>query len=521
MHSIVSKEYINLLKDSSDPMDAEDLHKLSLDPITWTEQTRYVRGEKFTFNKREYLHQLYRDLGHTILIKKGRQTEITEYLLNMILFNAWKYAGTIHVYMADRQGHTYKFSNHRMKIEAIKNSEMIQKIVNYKDHTTTKMVLKNGSIVYFLSAWNGFIEAESIATDFAYLDEIHAVDLAQLASLRESMAHSKYNILYGVGIGTIEGSEWDKLFKKSTMNQWDSKCKAWIPKYPNARYSGYHIPQTIVPYITSQQIQLKKLDYPPAAFEINVMGNTVKGSAVPLSAEDIKNVLIPSLNFTMPDDVDHSAGPVFIGIDWGGGNKAFTVPYITQFTNPHIPIWKLLYTTRITDSNTDTQIQKISNLIDAYNPDIGVQDIGGGIHQTQAIDAAYGYKICKCHFSAPIQTPYVDDKFVSQNLIKVHRSYALELVFDMIKLPYIDSQNNTIYKTQIPHAEPDKMQWLFDDFTSMYGEDAKTLNGLEYIRYDKAPTDTNDGLMAAAYNLVATEIWKRRMRDDGDISVAY
>jgi len=517
--TFVSKDYIQLVNNSSDPADSKQSQELSLDPVTWTEQTRYVRGAQFTFDKRQYLHQIYRDTAQRIYIKKGRQTEMSEWLINMILINAWKYPGTVHAYIADRQSHTFKFSNQRMKIEAIRNSQLIQKIVHLKNHTTTKMTLNNGSIVYFMSAWNGFIESESVTADFGYIDEIQNMDLINFASFISSMSHSKHQKLYGVGIGTIEGSEWDKLFNNTTMNRWDAKAKAWIPKKPNKEYSGYLIPQTIVPWITKAMIEKSRREFPPAQFAIQVMGESIKGDAVPLSIEDMKKILVPG-GFTMPKAVDHSLGPITIGIDVGGGTKAFTVPYIEQWTDTDIPISKLLYTTRITDVDTESQIFKLGNLIDAYEPNIGAIDLGGGTRQTQEIENKYGHIICKCNYSAPLQTPYVYNKVSSQNLLKVNRSYLLEQVFDQIKTPHIQD-GHIIQKIQIPFKDnPEEITWLLNDFTAMFGTYKKASNGQEHMDYDKAPTVTNDALMAKGFSTAAFQLWKRN-NQSGESYVDY
>jgi len=511
--TFVSKEYIKLINNSSDPADTQETQELSLDPVTWTEQTRFVRGDKFTFDDREYLHQIYRDTAKRIYVKKGRQTEISEWLINMILINAWKYPGTVHVYIADRQSHSYKFSNQRMKIEAIKHSELIQKIVKLKNHTTTKMILNNGSIVYFMSAWNGFIEAESVPADFGYIDEIQNMDLLTFASFISSMSHSKHQKLYGVGIGTIEGSEWDKIFLDTTMNRWDSKAKAWIPKKPDKEYSGYLIPQTIVPWITAADIEKSRREFPPAQFAIQVMGESVKGDAVPLSLADMKKVLIPG-GFTMPDDVDHSLGPVTIGIDLGGGTKAFTVPYIEQWIDTNIGISKLLYTTRITDVDTESQLYKLGNLIDRYEPDIGAIDLGGGTRQMQGIEDKYGHIIVKCNYSAPLQTPYVYNKISSNNLLKVNRSYLLEQVFAQIKDPHIQD-GNIIRKIQIPFKDnPEEINWLLNDFTAMFGSIRKSASGQEQTIYDKSPTVTNDALMAKGFSTASFQLFKRNNLDN-------
>lgn len=220
----------------------------------------------------------------------------------------------------------------------------------------------------------------------------------------------------------------------------------------------------------------------------------------------------------MPAQVNHSLGPVVIGIDWGGGTNAFTVPYIAQFTDIQIPVWKLLYTIRITDPDTEVQIKKISNLIDAYEPDIGVQDQGGGTRQMQEIDNKYGHIISKWNASAPLSEPYVYDKLITHNLIKVNHTRALEDVFDMIKRPHL-IHGKPFYRTQIPNSNQTEISWLVDDFTSMYGTLSKSASGQEYMKYSKSPTkEPNDGIMAAAMNLMGFNLWKRN-RISGELAI--
>lgn len=510
---------MDLIRDSPDPKDAIEASGFSKDPVTFIEQTRILNGKPFSFEDREYILPIHRDPSRRIYVRKGRQTEFSEWLLNLIIFNAWRYPGTVHLYMADRQSHTYKFSNYRMKIKTIQHSEKIQQIIELKNHNTTKMIFNNGSIVYFQSAWNGFIEGEGVDADFIYLDEIQNMDLTELTTVIESMTASPHKRFYAVGIGSAQGSEWDKLFLSGTTNEWDKKAKAWIPKNPNAKYSSYHVPQTIVPTVSAEELEEKRAEYPPAKFETHVMGNSVKGESVPLSAIDMQKVMIDSLNFTMPSDVDHNLGPVVIGIDYGGGTKAFTVPFITQFTDIQMPIWKILYTTRIKDPDTEVQIRKLSNLIDAYNPVIGVHDLGGATRQTQEMENKYGHILTKWHASAPRSDPVNYNKLHSHNMIGINHSYALEQVFDMIKRPQIIG-GKPIYRTQIPNANSDESSWIIDDFTSMFGKMHTPSNGQEYMKYEKSPDGSpNDALMAASMNLMAFELWKKT-RAGGDISIS-
>jgi len=55
------------------------------DPVAWTKQNRILKGERFSFEDRDYLLPLYRDSSHRIIIVKARQMEMTEWIVNWLL----------------------------------------------------------------------------------------------------------------------------------------------------------------------------------------------------------------------------------------------------------------------------------------------------------------------------------------------------------------------------------------------------------------------------------------------------
>jgi len=515
----VSKEYIDLIHHSPDPLTFEEVAQLSPDPVLFTEQVRILKGKKFSFKDRDYLLQIYRDLSQRIYISKGRQTEISEFYINLILYNMWRYSGTTHLYLSDRQSHTDKFSNVRMKLQAIKNSEEVQKIINYKDHTASKMFSFNGSICYFQSAWSGFIEANSVPADFIYVDEIQDINLIEFPTLLSALDHSKYKRLYCVGIGPDEGSAWDKLFLSGKQFFYDKKTKVWNAKNPTGEFSSYNIPQTIVPWITPKEIARKKLEYTDAQFRKLVMGLSAKGDAVPLSLLDLEPSLKSDLYVTMPDQVNRSLGPIMIGIDYGGGTKAFTVSWVEQYIDTQIPISKLLYATKITDKRPEDQLRKLRNIMNAYEPDFGVQDDGGGTHQKMGIEEEFGYKIIRWNAQAPSNTPYVYDKLVSNNMIKVNHTYMLEAVFDRFKIPVLIN-GKEIWREQLPNAEPKTLEWIAEHLTSMTGRLRTNSYGQQHTIYEKG-TEPNDALMAKAFSLIAFNLWKRNKTFNDDSATIF
>ena len=483
--------------------------RLPTDPVSWTECVRVLRGKSFTFEDREYLHQIYRDDAKEVYVMKGRQTEMSEMLVNKILYNAYLHPGTIHLYISDRQSHTSKFSNLRVRDWALKASPHLDIIAPAKYHSAETLPFANGSRAYFHSAWSDFEEARSVPADFVYLDEIQSVNVEQIDVLRETLAHSKYGFLLGVGTGTIEGTDWAKLYSSGTQYEWqvNSKSKSWVAKNPGQNLHTYNIPQTIVPWIGPEMIDLKRKKYTPQRFSTEVLGGIAKGIQKPLPESVVKQIFDHSLSLVSPTRIDRSLGPVFAGIDWAAGGASRTVVYIAQCTDMQTPVFRLLALLKI-DGITD--MHKISrmviNQIKAYEPDFGVMDAGGNPTGVQDVEHEFGDLICKCSFMTRPAEPWEYDK-IYENLIKVDRSFIFQKQIDMITRWTADRKTP---REIIPAADESAVEWLVDDMTCLETKTIKLRSGEEHVIYLKDDSKTYDGLLAMLYKTVAYEVFKER-----------
>ena len=119
---MLNSDFVKLAQSLADPSQDPNPYHLSEDPVKWTEQTRSVRGQAFSFNDREYLLPIYRETTPEVYIVKGRQTELTEALVNLMMFNAWKHPDSISLFMSSTWDKTYTFSNLRIRDMALKTS---------------------------------------------------------------------------------------------------------------------------------------------------------------------------------------------------------------------------------------------------------------------------------------------------------------------------------------------------------------------------------------------------------------
>jgi len=508
-----TRQFEKLVDEAPDPSEILSTTHLSLDPVKWALQTRILYGEPFSFKNKDYLTQLMRDQARIKLIHKGRQTELSEWLVNDALFFGWKYPETSIMYISDTASHAYTFSNDRVRDNALLNSKEMQKIANPKNHTTQKLVLENGSKIRFFSAFGNFNISRSFPVDYLIFDEIQSIDLRQKANIIENLAHSVHKKITAVGTGGLEGDDWEKWYLQGTEFEFDQHSKSWIAKNPHATIHSYHLPQTIVPWIPAEEIEEKRRTYPPSDFLREVMGVAAKGEEMPITRLMVEYILDKNKSFKQPNQVDRSRGPIGISFDWGGGTKSWTIGGVYQITDETIPIIEAINIIPILDQDVSEQVRKAINLTENYDPDFLTVDAGGGTYQVQEMERHFGNLLKKVQFMSRPSQPWKLDDYFTQNVIKIDRTFSLEMLFDLIKRPAI-IQGHKIPRIQIPFKDELKMDWIFEHYTSLYGKETRTSTGHKITIYEKHPEKKSDGLMNLNYLNIGYNAWKNNKAGD-------
>ncbi len=486
---------------------------LSNNILEWVQQVRWLRGERFSFNNREYLEAIYLDDSPEAAVAKGRQTEFSEFGVNWLLFNLWKHKGTIGLYMASRQSQTSKFSKLRVRDWAIKASPILDKIAPWKQHTTTELPFTNGSLLYFHSAWGGMEEARSIPADFVVIDESQSIDFSEIDVLRETTAKSKYGKIRALGTGADEGSDWEKHWKRGKQFAWEKQPSGkmrWVEKNKEGLFNSYHVPQTIVPWLNTAKIAAKEQRMTPRRYVTEVLGGWWRGLGKPITEQMMRALFSPDLDFLIPNDINYSRGHLYMGVDWGGGTRAYTVPWIWQCLDPEIPIFRLVYTKRIMDKDLDTQAEKIIRLIEAYKPKKVVMDAGGGPHQVQKIEKRYGYYATKSQYMQRPEQPWPDERELreqldGENVIRIDRTYIIDVMVDLVQRHYKQGKIKTP-RLLIPAADPQNIEFVVDHFTAIEAQPVKTQSGRAYTRYIHDEDQPDDALHAAINAYLAFSI---------------
>ena len=495
----------NLDNDFPDIPSVDEIIELSDDPIEFTRQVRILKGERFSFEGRDYLYQLYRDDAKTIRISKGRQTEMSEMLVNKLFENAFKFPGTIHLYMADRNSHTSKFSNLRVRDWGIKASRTVQNMIaGLRDHSATVLKFINGSQAYFHSAWSGFEEARSVPADFVYVDERNAVDGSKIVVLKETLSHSKHGRMWEVGTGPIEGTDWDEAYKDGTQYEWNVKTKSWVPRNPGAKVHSYNLPQTIVPWISAEEIEEKRIEYTDAQFAMEVLGRSHRAASKPITPQMMNAIMDNNLHLLLPSEIDHTK-PLYCGIDWGGGEKAFTVPSFWQLMDPAAPRFQLAYIEKITESDQDKQWRRVRDLIEAYKPDSTVQDIGGAPYQIRKIEEHFGHEVRKCLYLGIPGKLWDFSKLWTKNMVEVNRTYAIDNVISLIR----DGRD------RIPSDDEEKVDFMIDHYACIEAKITRSSSGQDIVTYIKPVAKADDALHSRVFAWVAWYLHQRKDRVKG------
>lgn len=478
---------------------------MSLDPVLWTAQTRILRNQPFSFDGRDYLLPIYRDDADEILISKGRQTEFSEYAVNFLLHNLWKHRGSIGLYVSARGSQTSKFSKLRIKKWAIGNSPIMQEIAPLRNHTATQLTLANASELYFHSAWESFEEARSIPADFVVIDEAQSVAINEIDVIKETLAHSNHGKLRVIGTGSPADSDWHKAWKKGSQYHWDKKSMSWIAKNPSAKTHSYWIPQTIVPWISEGMIEEKRNEMTHFRFMTEVMGEFPEGQAKPITEQMMMKCMDKSLSFQTPDEIDRTLGFLTDGTDWGGGDKAFTIWWLMQEVNGKFVV---RYLEKIEEPDVAKQAKIIEARRNAYMPDRGVMDAGGGTFQVQQLQKIFGHGLTKAMYITRPADPYEMKDVWKKNLVMVDRTFSLDTLIDIIRSG----------RLVIPAEDWEKVEWIIDMFTAIESETVNVRAGGTHVRYIHDEANPDDALHAFNYAKLANYLLHHKRSSRGVVA---
>jgi hypothetical protein len=340
--------------------------------------------------------------------------------------------------------------------------------------------------------------------------QIRRGDNKAIPVIEETLSHSRFGTMIMVGTASDEGSEFSRVWQQSDMKEWNAESGAWIPGKPqNRSYSGYHIDQRMAPWIKSlppdhpNSIEAKRIRYRSERRFLNeVLGVFYRGLAKPLLSEDL--LACRDLQFALMDHLD----PPYVsyaGIDWGGGQHAFTVVWIMAKDDKDR--WRLIYIRKFDERDPMKQVQIIGNLIPLFNVKQAVADIGYGAVQVSELQKKFADRALGCQYTRrpeiPLERRTSDEygKRVAQMLLLADRSFWIETAIELIK--HKDPTGAVNPLLVLPWKEPLDVEWIIEQFTCIEMEEQETVSGKKYHHCTHPEGEPDDALHAFIYALIA------------------
>jgi hypothetical protein len=478
-----------------------EIEELDLsDPVTFIE--KYVRNPKdptkpFSFEKRDYLLPLYRDMSKKIVIVKSRQMEITEFAVNMLIYWSLKHPG-VYVYAQPTLPKVARFSKDRLR-KQIQRSPTLKKFLG---ETDVKRIEFGESVIYLYSTFGEMDTLRGIPADAVILDEVQDMDISALAVAEEMLSHSDFKRMWLIGTPKEAGSKFEELWNMSDKKEWDAEKKMWIPTNTDREtfYSGYHITQkmAIGLWMTEEEIERKRKTYTKQRFVNEVLGEFYSGIGRPVSFEDVWRCFTPLIK----KGVLEKGRQYYAGIDWGVGRKAYTVfvlmtPMLKEY--PDIYYYDVVYVKRIDYPEISQHVEECKNLIKKFNPLAIGCDIGMGYVQNQELYKTFGSIIVNVQYLNRPDKTFEVEPSIFGTFAKVDRTTWIDLFYDKITKGLL-----RIYEDE----DDDIKEWIVNNILAEYPEVEELPSGRRIKKWVHDSEQTDDLLHALIYSMVAFETRK-------------
>lgn len=497
----------------------------TVDPVSWIESRRTLKGEPFSFKNREYLLQPYRDEYKQIIFMKGRQVEMSEFSMNWLLHKLDAHPYTVGIHAFPRAAQAQKFAKQRLQ-SAIMDSAYIH---DWYDMNNSEQMMRkflkpknnNGLEPYNFyilgSTWESRKDtvgdaARGISLDFIVYDERqdHPDDVETVVG--EGASHSEYKQTITLGTPKLPGIQFDQQWVSSDQHYWHVKCEhcgytapltmdnildsgqfnnepdwyygcphcgkplnrnngMWLPVNPQRKpeFRGYHINQLMVCWLTADEIMRKKnsTSYSRRRFYNEVLGESYGGDDIPITVAMMEECGKNDYKLGQLGDNER----IYCGVDWGAKsylwihNKHHRLIdlYIADQSDPREH--PLAFAAHITKYK-----KYVKRVVCDAGPDITrYYSLRDELKRLNVTSETYA-----CYYATPPAKTDVqwDDK---KKIVTVGRSEAIECVIDEISdtnlvLPGYDLENEKV-DTAITH------------FTNIAAEKGINKSGNQFIIY--------------------------------------
>jgi hypothetical protein len=439
-------------------LSVEQAREIALYPDRWSQFFRTINGKEFSLAERPYLIDIYRQFqpqnknesAKIIVLKCSRKVEKTETICNLLLYSLLNIPYFNAVYTAPRQPQVSRFVEERFNgaLQSSINNGCLMKArdKNSISHQTFNVGARSLNHFYAYSNWGDAQALLGVEADLCCIDEYQDSDGDILPMLIEMLALSEYKWVLISGTAREQGSEFWKLWEKSSKGEWDGE--KWNHD-DDAPIIGYHISQPMHPEISAKDRALKKETYTPRRFANEVLGEFFAGSTKPLTFADVVESIDGNRDIKTALTAPENS---VMGVDWG---RETTVVIMDPKTG------EVLNALKIDSRDGDgDEVQAVKDLILRYNATQVMCDVGYGARQVRELQNEFGERVKCCYYSSRPLTPY-EYKRRDNN-----RNLIYMVVVD--RTTYVEQAIEAIKKGE--HSIPWKDQtlnWVVDEWCAL------------------------------------------------------
>jgi len=481
----------------ADPLTIEQAREIALYPDRWSQYFRTINGQPFSLALRPYLIEIYRHFGpgkknsksKILVLKCSRKVEKTETLCNLLMYGLLNIPYFNAVYTAPRQPQVTRFVEERFNgalMSSVNNGCLMKsKVKSSVSHQTFNVGARSLNHFYAYSNWGDAHALLGVEADLCCIDEYQDSGGDILPMLLEMLALSEYKWVVVSGTAREQGSEFWKLWEKTTKGEWDGEN--WI--HGEGDIIGYHIQQSMHPEITPEDIEQKRETYTPRRFANEVLGQFFAGQTKPLTFAEALGTIDANRSATLSLTAPKTC---VMGIDWG---RETTVVIMDPKTGDILNAMKL-------DSRAEDEVAEVKRLILKYNAVQVVCDIGYGARQVRELQEEFGERVKSCYYSSRPLTPYeYKRRDNNRNLIYmvvVDRTSYVEQAIEAIK-----NQEHSL-----PWADQ-SLEWVLNEWTSLNSSaemdesSNKPIRGQRLTKYGR--DDDDHAFHALVYARIAAD----------------
>jgi len=426
-------------------------------PLTWAISTcKTPKGEPLDFKEHQFLADIYKDKSKDIVVQKSAQMGLTTFGINRALWFADTNNVSI-IYTFPTSGDVSEFSRARVSPIIQASPHLLGRTENI-DAVELKQI--GDSFIYFRGTWNER-QALSIDADMLIHDETDRSKPEVISMYRERLSHSKYKYVIHLSNPSIPEYGINALYNRSDRKKWFITCPKcgekqvlkypesiqegrighneiyykclfcgerlsdedrrggrWIPTNPGSKISGYHITQMMAPWISAEDIIIKRENEKWLQTFYNfVLGEPYAGENVPIKRLDLLECI--QAGYEMPDS---SPKGTYMGVDQGD--------------NLHITIWlKEGNTKKLVYFGVKDDFEELPDLMVKYKVVSCVIDAMPNKHSARRFALQFPGKVWLCYYNDNQKEKIIwkEDKEKREFRVVAHRTETLDTLADEIQ----------------------------------------------------------------------------------------